>query len=75
MRCALKNILKLRNNYLLIYRIRNPLLLQFNRPVIIIAFEAIITTTAHDIIIILSLTTAYDIVIKINIVVTNIIKI
>ena len=62
--------LKLRNNYLLIYRIYNPpLLLQLNRLVIIIIF-----ITTYDIIVILSpaaVTATHDIVIKINIIVTN----
>ena len=76
MEYALKNILKSRNNYLLIYCIYNsPLLLQSNKSVIIIVFKAAIIAAAYDIIIILLFTTTCDIAIKINIIIINIIEI
>ena len=71
MTCALINTLTVisRNNYLLIYRILNSSLLQLNKLVIIMVFIA-----AYDIVIILlpaTVTAAYDIIVKINIIVID----
>ena len=62
--------LKSRNNYLLIYRIYSPpLLLQFNKPVVVI-----ISMITYDIAMILlsaAVAVAHDIVMEINIIVVN----
>ena len=66
------NALISRSNCLIVYRIYSSFFLQLNKPVIILIFETTVITAAYNIvIIILSIIAAYDIVVKINIIVVK----